>query len=744
MAESWTKHLFEYGPFAMLVFYMSVTLRKASEFYRSARRDHNDAKFILRATWIGIFAITGFSLYVWFELNVSRTQEVMIQGRLSGLDSSGDLKSPFDDLYLRRVYKSKSRADFLWRIVRAKKLTPGERIEFYIQTTAEDDDVKVYELPFAEEFYQHEVALTYNRQTRKLFLETNGQPIPLAERDLLATNQHQHDDRTHFTFHLLPALHAQVNNDFEAMSERLKASDPIVRQLAWSDLAAMGSSGQGYIDHILADPTSAPRLRLGAIVALNLQGATWPLGTAATCTIVRATESGDTLLKKQAAKYVLAHPNLPNAAQCKEKSSSKTTTQETTAIQAKPRESKPIKTYINPTFVPSGDRTEKAEGTILPALPDAKRDPQLNVTLLLLRLKGKETAAPGVTMSLQSLLWEQGWVHAYTGHSEVNDADLSPDGRFLATAYQDSTVLLWDRTKGTQLRLVGHTKAVQSLQFSHDGATLATASDDTFVKLWDVATGTNRGTIKARQAVTRVMFSPTDAHVVTHEIDGRVVIWNTADGKQVFVVPDRQDSTQPEPISDFSYVPATGILVTGHENGHIHFWDPQAQHETDRWVHQFSERIRTILPNHDGTQFFITLGEHDAPRESWWLDSKTRKRLGPSSGDQRGVTTNYGIFTPQANLVLLGVSMSALEMWDADTQEDLLVLHGHRRWRSKTGITYAATHLVLWNKNTVRVLPLAPDAVAQVAEQHASPLSPTECKQYLATHTCPVINAGHP
>ena len=31
MAESWTKHLFEYGPFAMLVFYMSVTLRKASE-----------------------------------------------------------------------------------------------------------------------------------------------------------------------------------------------------------------------------------------------------------------------------------------------------------------------------------------------------------------------------------------------------------------------------------------------------------------------------------------------------------------------------------------------------------------------------------------------------------------------------------------------------------------------------------------------------------------------------------------
>jgi WD40 repeat protein len=68
----------------------------------------------------------------------------------------------------------------------------------------------------------------------------------------------------------------------------------------------------------------------------------------------------------------------------------------------------------------------------------------------------------------------------------------APDGRTLATASADQTVLLWDLTNRDQPRrlgppLTGHTDWVRSVAFAPDGRTLATASED--VLLWDL---TNR------------------------------------------------------------------------------------------------------------------------------------------------------------------------------------------------------------------------------------------------------------
>ncbi len=66
------------------------------------------------------------------------------------------------------------------------------------------------------------------------------------------------------------------------------------------------------------------------------------------------------------------------------------------------------------------------------------------------------------------------------------------DGRTLATASDDGTVILWDladRDRPRQLEqpLTGHTGAVWAVAFAPDGRTLATASDDGAGQLWDVA-----------------------------------------------------------------------------------------------------------------------------------------------------------------------------------------------------------------------------------------------------------------
>src|SRR5262249_46342831 len=74
------------------------------------------------------------------------------------------------------------------------------------------------------------------------------------------------------------------------------------------------------------------------------------------------------------------------------------------------------------------------------------------------------------------------------GHSYPSSAlALAPDGKTLASASPDQTVLLWNPATGEQVRrLAGRTGPLRAVSFSPGGRRLASASSDKAVCLWEL------------------------------------------------------------------------------------------------------------------------------------------------------------------------------------------------------------------------------------------------------------------
>lgn len=160
-------------------------------------------------------------------------------------------------------------------------------------------------------------------------------------------------------------------------------------------------------------------------------------------------------------------------------------------------------------------------------------------------------------------------VRHYHGHlSAVQDLTLHPMLDLLVTTSRDSTARVWDmRTKAQVFCLSGHTNTVAAAVCQENDPQVITGSHDSTIRLWDLAAGRSVCTLTNHKKSVRSLVLHPHLFMFASGSTDNIKQWHAHQGTFYQNLNGHNSMINTMAIND------DGVLVSGGDNGSMHFWD---------------------------------------------------------------------------------------------------------------------------------------------------------------------------
>jgi WD40 repeat protein len=257
----------------------------------------------------------------------------------------------------------------------------------------------------------------------------------------------------------------------------------------------------------------------------------------------------------------------------------------------------------------------------------------------------------------------------YKGHTEeVAAVAWSPNGYFIASAGQDQTVQVWNAASGGAPVFIykGHTDRVNSVSWSSDGHLLTSGSDDKSVQVWQASSGERTFTFLGHTAgVLCVGWQPDGSSVASGSWDGTLRDWATIQhgdhfnaGDQIFKYSGHGNNE----VYALAWSPDSNFTVSAGADQTVQISNgddgtPRPPFFTDHRRKDHINRVFAVSWSPDGTS--IASGDEDGNVYVW--RTAGRKTFFKYTG-HKGVV-NAVAWSPDGNFIASASADNTVHVW---------------------------------------------------------------------------------